>query len=231
MTRFRSGCYHAGVLEGESFLRRVGVIGDVHAEDADLEAVLNFLREQGDLDALLCTGDIVDGEGDASRCCALLREAGALTVRGNHDRWLFEMRRYESVDLSARAYLAALPPTRRFQTPRGPLLLCHGLGDNDITRWSGYPGVYPDDGESALQANLPLLRLLMQAQYRFVINGHTHRRMVRTLDDLTILNAGTLQWGYERGFLIADFERAIARFYTIAADGPEITPAEAHPLP
>lgn len=213
------------MLEGESFLRRFGVIGDVHAEDAVLEALLGFLREQGDLDALLCTGDIVDGEGDASRCCEMLREAGALVVRGNHDRWLFEMGRYESVDLSARAYLAGLPPTRRFQTPRGPLLLCHGLGDDDMT------GVYPDDDERALQANLPLLRLLKQAEHRFVINGHTHRRMIRTFGDLTILNAGTLQWGYERGFLIADFERGCAQFYAIAADAPVITPAEAIALP
>ncbi len=42
------------------------------------------------LDAVLCVGDVVDGGGDADRCCALLSAAAVSTVRGNHDRWFLE---------------------------------------------------------------------------------------------------------------------------------------------
>lgn len=239
MTGFACGCYHAGVPEWETereeseepTLRRIGVIGDVHAEDAALEAALGFLRGLGDLDALLCTGDIVDGAGDVNRCCALLRQAGARTVRGNHDRWFLETvadrapgHPHYAIDLFACAFLAALPSTRRFRTPRGPLLLCHGLGADDMG------GVYPDGSGTDPEAIFRLHALAGAAEFRFVLNGHTHRRMVRTVGDLTLINAGTLHRGYpDRGFLVADFERGVAQFYDLADEG-TITPANAVPL-
>jgi len=76
-------------------LRRVGVLGDVHAEDGLLEAALDHLARYDDLDALLCTGDLVTGPGDAGKCLEMLRAAGALCVRGNHDRWFLEATRRE----------------------------------------------------------------------------------------------------------------------------------------
>lgn len=239
LTGLACRCYHAGVPDGETeregsgepVLRRVGVIGDVHARDAALEAALGFLRGLGDLNALLCTGDIVDGEGDADRCCALLREAGALTVRGNHDRWFLETVAHRTpghphyaLSLSACAFLAALPPTRRFRTPRGALLLCHGLGADDMA------GIYPDGSGVTPEANHRLHALVGAAEFRFVLCGHTHRPMIRVFEDLTLINAGTLQWGYERGFLVADFERGVAQFYALA-DDLAIRRAETVPLP
>lgn len=200
------------------FLRRAGIIGDVHAEDETLAAVLDFLAGVPGLDALLCSGDVVDGMGDANQCCILLRAAGVLCVRGNHDRWFFEVQPYRTegdghphhaIDSVSRAFLATLPPTRAFSTPRGPLLLCHGLGADDMT------GVYPDDVGYALEANHRLHALVGEGAYRFVVNGHTHRHMVRTFDGLTIINAGTLQWGYEPCFFVIDFEAGRAECYNL----------------
>ncbi len=62
-------------------LRRVGAIGDVHAEDDALHTALCFLQKR-DVDAIVCLGDIVDGMGDSDRTCALLRDAGVVCVRG-----------------------------------------------------------------------------------------------------------------------------------------------------
>jgi predicted phosphodiesterase len=63
------------------------------------------------------------------------------------------------------------------------------------------------------KSNLALLRLMLEGQYRFVINGHTHRRMVRSFDHLTIINAGTLYRQHEPCFLLADFEAGFVQFY------------------
>ena len=198
-------------------LRRVGVIGDVHAEDAALAAVLNFLRGMDGLDALLCTGDVVTGPGDANRCCALLREADVLTVRGNHDRWFFaagyDILPHFTPDTELaganRLSLASLPITRRLDTVRGPLLLCHGLGNDDMA------GVHPGDSGYALHSNHRLHALVGDGTYRFVINGHTHRRMVRTFDGLTIVNAGTLRADHQPGFLIVDFGAGVVQYYDV----------------
>jgi hypothetical protein len=122
-------------------IRRFGAIGDVHAEDRLLGAALAHLASAR-VDTVLCVGDIVDGRGDVDACCTLLDEASALSVRGNHERWLLarEMRglpmAHQARDLAPKtlAYLAALPVTRRLQTIAGPLLLCHGLGEDDMAR-------------------------------------------------------------------------------------------------
>lgn len=214
-------------------LRRVGIIGDVHAEDKTLEAALTFLHEVSGLDALLCTGDVVDGldGGDAGCCCAVLKQAGVLTIRGNHDRWFFEndpKRISEAfdnmgMDEAAQTFLSSLPKTLTFDTPLGQLLLCHGLGDDDMA------GIYPGGEDETIRRALKERRIYLW--YRLVVAGHTHRRMVRTVGTVTIINAGTLQWGYEPCFCVADFEEGYVQFYNIAADTHEISEAERYDLP
>lgn len=189
-------------------IRRVGLIGDLHAEDETLEFVLTQLRQLG-AETLLQVGDIADGPGDLSRTVALLLEHQVLAVRGNHDRWLLgnQMRDLPGatplgdVPPDVAAYLGALPVTREFRSPRGHVLLCHGLGTNDMA------GVKPDHEGYDISSNTDLQRLISERRYRFVLNGHTHRAMLRTFGPLSIVNAGTLLRDYERSFTFVDFER------------------------
>ena len=51
--------------------KRIGLIGDVHAEDKRLEASIGYLKALG-VDNIICTGDIVDGEGDPEACIKTL---------------------------------------------------------------------------------------------------------------------------------------------------------------
>jgi predicted phosphodiesterase len=172
---------------------RIGLIGDVHAEDELLRLALEHFARIG-IDTILCTGDVVDGEGSAQRCCELLQEWGVLTVRGNHDRWFLngEMRRLGDatlpgqLDTRALGFLSALPALREFSTSQGPLLLCHGLGANDMAK------VGPDDFGYALDANVDLQKLLRERRHRWVVNGHSHRPMQRRFGELCVINAGTL---------------------------------------
>ena len=193
-------------------IRRVGVIGDLHAEDETLAFALTELRKLG-AETLLQVGDIADGPGDLNRSVALLivfqLEHQVLAVRGNHDRWLLsnQMRELpyarQLADTSPAVidFLNALPVTRDFRSPRGHVLLCHGLGTNDMA------GVKPDHEGYDISSNTELQRLISERRYRFVVNGHTHRPMLRTFGPLSILNAGTLLRDYERCFTFVDFER------------------------
>ena len=68
---------------------RYGILGDIHANLSALETVLACLAKDG-VDQLVSVGDVV-GYGAAPRqCIALLREAGALVVLGNHDAAVIE---------------------------------------------------------------------------------------------------------------------------------------------
>ena len=68
---------------------RIGIIGDVHAQDDKLRQALGQLEKLG-VDQIVCTGDLPDGTGDLEESCRLLQKEHVLTVRGNHDRWLLD---------------------------------------------------------------------------------------------------------------------------------------------
>ena len=209
-------------------LQRFGVIGDVHCEDARLAAVLErFTSEK--VDAVLCVGDIVDGEGDPERTVRLLVDGGVHTVRGNHDRWLVEgtlvtdaqrvqMRWTRRAELGAAslAWLGALPSVRMFDTQRGPLLLCHGVGVDDMCRFKSH---------TALEECDEMQELVDAGEHALVVGGHSHERMVRKLGGFWFINAGTLSRKDGPGFALVDLARDAVLFYDVDEDG-VITPAQ-----
>lgn len=211
-------------LEAKDVLfRSIGVIGDVHTERARLAGVLRHFSTLR-LDRIVCTGDLPDGLGSGAEvdaCCGLLQQAGVLTVSGNHDRWLLdgELRDLDGATLidelakETLAFLRALPQTAELATADGLALLCHGLGTDDMA------GVRPFDHGRALEDNPPLQALLRQGRYRYVINGHTHRPMVRSFAGLTIVNAGTLLHDHEPCCAVLDLDAGNVRFFSVAADG------------
>lgn len=199
-------------------LKLFGILGDVHTEDEALALALERLGRQP-LDAILCVGDVVDGRGDADRTCALLRDASVITVAGNHDRWLVDDTQLgwedDTRDLhdSHREWLASLPATRRFDTPLGGMMLCHGVGEDDMSR------LRPDTDELTMQWMEPLHALQSDETLSLMVGGHTHERMVRALPGLTVINAGTLHRDYAPGFLLADLSRGAIQAYDVDARG------------
>jgi predicted phosphodiesterase len=198
-------------------LARIGVLGDIHAEDASLDVVLRFLEDAG-VDQVMSVGDIVDGPGSVDRCCELLMSAGALAVRGNHERWFLAgtMRELpeatQAVGAEGRAFLASLPRTRRFETVAEPVLLCHGLGDDDMA------SVAPDENERTIRYNHALAPLIDADKPEIVINGHTHRRSAWSFRKLTVINAGTLYRQHQPCFLIVDLTTREATWFDLDSD-------------
>jgi len=196
---------------------RVGVIGDIHTEYDTLAWALGVLSGLT-VELILATGDIADGPYHAegvNRACQMLREANVVAVLGNHDRWLLDsaMRDFpnatflEEVDAASREYLRGLPAVRELETDHGLLLLCHGLGPDDMA------ALYPHDRGPELSGNAALQDLLRAGRYRYVVGGHTHRRMVRTIDQTTFINAGAIQETREPCCLLLDFEASTAQYF------------------
>ena len=63
---------------------RYGVLGDIHSNLTALTAVLDSLSRER-VDRLLSVGDVVGYGAAPHDCIALLREADAVVVMGNHD--------------------------------------------------------------------------------------------------------------------------------------------------
>jgi len=199
-------------------IARLGLIGDVHAADGKLTTAINFLLSL-DVAAIICVGDIADGHGSLDKCCRLLQSTPVLTVRGNHDSWFLNNQMRDLPIISRRAgvsesswqFLNSLPQTLALETTRGKLLLCHGTGTNDMH------AVLPDDSQYALESNDELQSILRNREFRFMVCGHSHRRMVRCVEHLTIVNPGPLAQMYatddKAGIAVADFEGGVVQFY------------------
>jgi putative phosphoesterase len=191
---------------------RFGLLGDVHAAHETLERALELFAEH-DVHEILCVGDIVDGVGDVDRCVELLLEAEAHVVRGNHDRWMVENKlrdlpnAHQQSDVSAATleFLTELPLTLRFDTDHGPLLLCHGVGVNDMNKLT------PDDYGYAIQVNDELQELIA-SDVRWVVGGHTHTPMDRQFGDLRFVNPGPLHTAEASVAMIDVSEDRLARW-------------------
>lgn len=194
-------------------------MGDAHCQAGSLAAALAFFRREG-VDAVLQVGDILDGDGDATRTCELLEEHEVFAVAGNHDRWALadelrdlprSTRLWELSDDAAR-FLRSLPRTRELETAAGLALLCHGLGENDMA------SVKAEDGADRLAANTDLQALLGANRHAWVLNGHTHERLVRRVGSLTIVNAGTLLPTDCPCVALVDFVAERATFFDVLDD-------------
>lgn len=214
---------HAISVVVEMSVARVGIIGDVHTEAEALSRALEYLS-QSDVEVILCTGDLADGPGDATdleRCCELLVEHDVVTICGNHDRWLHahEMRDLHDAtdpdDLRPEVLeqLARFPTTIDVTTTAGTLLLCHGMGPDDMAE------LQPHDHGPALGGNSALQEVLGTGRYSIVVAGHTHRRMVRVIGGVVFINAGTLHPKHHPCFGIIDLASMRLDFIGVEADG------------
>ena len=188
-------------------IRKLGVIGDVHAEHRRLSSALGYLQSLN-VDATVCTGDIVDGLGCPNESIRLLHSAATYTVRGNHDRWIIEgkARQIEhahlTTDLSedSLSYLVSLPRQVTLDTIKGKLLLCHGVADDDLRK------VWPGTESMPIERSHLLDDIILAGTYKYVINGHMHFRTLIHFEELTLINAGTLKGEHWPGFSVIDFE-------------------------
>ncbi|MEX2541593.1 MAG: metallophosphoesterase family protein [Trueperaceae bacterium] len=69
---------------------RLAVISDIHGNLAALEAALADIESLG-VDLVVVAGDLVNGAPDSRACWELIRSRGYSMLRGNHERYLFDL--------------------------------------------------------------------------------------------------------------------------------------------
>lgn len=203
--------------------KRIGIIGDVHAEHEHLETAINHLVAAG-VDTLICTGDLVDGRGDISTCVELLRAHQVITVRGNHDRWILQEKArhipnahlLQDLPDAVVAYLHELPTQVSLPTCRGQLLLCHGVGSNDLQK------IWPGTERMPAERSDRLDTLIEQQDFHLMINGHVHYRTLIHFEQLTLLNAGTIRGDHHPGFSLVDLEEGVVRGFEVMPSAHEV---------
>jgi len=199
--------------------KRIGVIGDVHAHHRNLEVALDYLSSQ-QVDVIVCTGDIMDGQGDVDVCVELLSGADVVTVRGNHDRWVMQNKArhvphaHQLAELTDDVvdYLQALPVQQQLNTVAGRLLLCHGVAQHDLHK------IWPGTERMAAERSSELDALIDTGGFELMINGHMHYRTLIHFEALTLLNAGTVRGDHRPGFSLLDLSEQLVHGYEVFAE-------------
>ena len=174
---------------------RVAVISDIHGNISALDAVLDDIARR-DVEQIVNLGDCLSGPFDAVATAERLMALDLPTVRGNHDRMLFdrpraEMGLWESwiIDELARTHLDWI---RSFPVVLdiGEVLLCHGTPSSDEENWL----------DERTELNRLVARDLDEVRLRArgvdaaaILCGHTHTpRIVRLPTGQVIVNPGAV---------------------------------------
>lgn len=196
-----------------------GFLGDIHAEDVLLKQSLEFFNEKN-ITNIFCVGDICDGYGDLDKTVSLMKEGKVLSVLGNHDEWFNkgEMRHIDNCHFCEDQqkdtvdYIKSLPKTLTFTASCGDIILCHGILDNTLGM------VSPLDYGYALNSNTSLQDYLKGSYPSIMINGHSHKKMVRKIQNKLIISTGTLYREQNPCISIMDFDSKEAYFYDFVGD-------------
>jgi len=127
-------------------------------------------------------------------------------VAGNHDRWLLadkyrhvpQAHSRDNLKSHTLDYFRSLPKSRSISFQGHDLLLCHGVGDQDLAK------VWPGTLRMAAERSETLDSLIDSHAYQWIINGHVHFQTVIPFRTLTLINAGTLAGERWPGFLTLD---------------------------
>lgn len=169
-------------------LMRIGLISDVHANLPALQAVLAAM---GDVNQILCAGDLVGYYAEPNEVCSLIRDIGAVCIRGNHDAYVTaalvpnsDRREDYRTDWTRETlsednfrWLEALPTELSLSVDGLTIKMRHA------SPWDEETYLYPDakaTGDVKLDRD------------EFLVVGHTHRPMVVQAGEGLLINPGSV---------------------------------------
>lgn len=170
-------------------------ISDVHGNIAALKAVLDDIASRG-ITQIVNLGDSLSGPFDAAATADLLISRDLLTVRGNHDRMLFDRPRdkmglwedwiIDQLSPDHLEWIKSLPLVAQF----GNAFLCHATPSSDEENWLDHRG----PNHRLIPRELAEVELRAGSiSHSLMLCGHTHTaRSVRLPDGRQIVNPGAV---------------------------------------
>ncbi|MEO1288985.1 MAG: metallophosphoesterase family protein [Chloroflexota bacterium] len=174
---------------------KIGIIADIHGDYDSFQKALSIFDAQN-VQNVVCVGDIVDRGSDADKIIKVLQQRQILCIAGNHDRtvvanqdrWRQHPNQQRMRELGRVVsdttidFLIDLPDTMPLNLANKKILIAHG------TPWSDVLGVFPD----SRQGSFDRIYRDYSAEYDVIILGHTHHPMHAMIQNLHIINSGSV---------------------------------------
>ncbi|MET0183432.1 MAG: metallophosphoesterase family protein [Caulobacterales bacterium] len=156
---------------------KFGIVSDIHCNAAALDEALRLM---GDIDELLCLGDIVTQYRFSNDVIAILRDRKAITVLGNHD--VDYLKYVAARDIERGKADPEMIDWLKNQSERidldpggKQLIMVHA------TPWT-HDYVYP---------NSPQMKRFAEIEADFVLGGHTHTPFSGRIGRPLVVNPGS----------------------------------------
>jgi putative phosphoesterase len=173
---------------------RIAIVSDIHANLAALASI------QEPYDLLFCLGDLVDYGPQPCEAIHWVKERALRVIRGNHDHALayeadchcapvmreasVTTRQWHARLLSPedKEYLHGLPITERVEIAGASFHLAHAAPAGDLYDYH----IVPDASDEVLRERVEGI------DADFILLGHTHLPMRRTIGKTAIVNPGSV---------------------------------------
>jgi len=150
---------------------RILVLSDLHSNGTALDAAL--AAAQGRWDRMVCLGDVVGYGPDPNEAVAKMRELGATTIRGNHDKAVCDLVSVDDFNPVARA---AVDWTRARLAPENlDYLRALPQGPLEIDGLVLVHGAFHDEDEYVFTPS-QALESLLDSSGLITFFGHTHHQ-------------------------------------------------------
>ena len=158
---------------------RIGIVSDIHGNAAGLACAIDRM---GDVDELICLGDVVEEYRFDNDAVALLRDRAAWCVLGNHDVGLLNAaggraRNAPHVDQSLVEWLESQPLSIDTTIAGKRLVITHASPCPPHTQY-----VLPHTNE---------LKRIAEVDADVVMIGHSHKQMVVQVGRPLVINPGS----------------------------------------
>ena len=172
---------------------KILILSDIHAN----YQALTSIKEEADL--VFCLGDIVNYGPNPEECLEWVKEHATSVVCGNHDNAVglgvdcgcslkykelsdaVKVFTVAALNNKDKSFLGSLPIREHIEINGFNFLLSHGSPSGDM-----YKYLSPDTSDSELLSEIG------NQHADFIFIGHTHLPMIRRLNNVTIVNPGSV---------------------------------------
>jgi putative phosphoesterase len=159
---------------------RIGIVSDVHGNARGLALAL---ERMGEVDELLCAGDMVEEFRFCNDTIEILRDRDATCVLGNHDLGMLaphgeRARTAAHVRPDLVEWLASHPLRHDLKVDGKQLLMTHA---SPIAPHNQY--VVP---------NSPELKRMAEIEADYIVIGHSHTQIVQRVGRALVINPGSV---------------------------------------